>query len=83
MGGEFVRSALCLGEFSIHAIRVSEKMQIVAVIHGGVNALLAGRTEELFVCDHGCLITMSRRRMLAHPRVDVRRHVDKMAGGGR
>ena len=72
-----------LGKISTHRGGVSEKVKVMAVIHQRVNALFVCRGQKLLVRDDGELVAVRGGRMIAHARINVRRHVHEMTSGGR
>src|SRR5437660_3780298 len=74
---------LRFGKIAVHAGGKREKMKVVAVIHHSVNALLVRFAQKFFVRRDGSLVAMRRSKMVAHPRINMRRHMREMTFGGR
>src|SRR5437899_12300753 len=76
---QFGRRVLSSGEIAVHARSKREKVQIMAVIHHSVNALLLRFAEEFLVGRDGGFIAMRPCKMVADTRVKVWLHVGRLA----
>ena len=59
-----------------HGVRHGDEVQIVGVIHHGVNSLLVGGLEQSFIRGGGLFIHLCRLLMISGANISVCRHVD-------
>ena len=83
VGHQTGRGLLGFRKITVHGGVISQEMQVMAVIHQGINALLFGLRQKGLVRRSGHGIAMSRRRMIPHPRVNMRGHVHQVTGSRR
>ena len=68
---------------AFHDSGVSQKVQVVAVIHGGVSAFGLVGADVSFVGSRGLLIGQSCIGVVSYACVNMRGHVDQVPGGRR
>ena len=81
--GHFVGGLACRGQAAPHHLGVGEEVQVVDEVRQPVEAVGRRRLEVLAVGPGAGLVGAGGGGMVADARVDVRRHVGQMAGGGR
>ena len=65
-----------------HGVRRRDEVQIVVIVEHRIDALHLILLDVGMVDVGGDLVPVGRRAIVADQHVDVRRHVDEMAGGG-
>ena len=81
MGSQPVGGLLGLGKIPIHTRRDGDEMQVVAVIHAGIDALRTTALDVGFIGASGCLVGADCGIVVAGADINVGRHVDDMSGG--
>ena len=72
---------LCVGEPSLHHVRVDEEVQVVRVVHHSVHAIRRRRSTQIAAIGRGAVrVGLRCRGVVARAGVDMGRHVEQMAG---
>ena len=80
---ELIRRSLRILVTPLHAMGNSQKVQVVAVVHHRIHALLAGGLEVFAVSFGGVGIASSGSFVVPRSNIDVGRHVNQMPCGRR
>ena len=79
MSGEHVGRLDRLGVISVHACGSGDEVEVMAVVHRGIESLRAAALDVDAVGSRGILVGFYRLLIITGADIDMRRHVDNVS----